>query len=631
MNSAKQNSSSTPVFHPPQKATFNHAAERAVIAALIRKPDGRGILQLGISTDLFTQPVTQEAMTAILAFITDGVNPDAATLENALSQRALIEVETSLLEHVSAANLPGYVQLLKNCRTERRIQEHRQWLIKAIAAGRPAAEIRALTDEIEALERPEKRRRTFQNLSALLDTPPSENWLVKGFIAADSTNVIFGDSGSGKSFIVIDLFCHIAAGIPWLFNTVKPGKVLYIAGEGQNGIIRRFKAWFEANGHYEARNNIEVRTMPAALCDAESTAILVDEIADMPEKPRAIAIDTLARNFGPGDENATRDMNQFVAGLDALRAVTQAAIIVPHHSGHGDKNRGRGSSVLKAAIDTEFQVERDEVDGQKSEIIRLRCSKMKDSEPPGGRAWKLTQQPLPWCDEEGMPMNSAILVPLLDYEVGEQSGTFSQKQRLTPSQRIAVDALRTALMQHGVEADGVVTVAEDQWRDAVRSSGISDSDNAESAKRAFRRARQDLIADKQVCTHDGRYWLPATKRTNPDKPGQCPDMSGGIADADPGRTRTHTYIGVSGVRVSADTQPSPEPIAADLMKSPTATRILDCLFGDLAGMADEVLIKTTSGKAGDALTRQTINALLLAGKISRVNGRLVATTQAVQP
>jgi hypothetical protein len=36
-------------------AAVNHEAERGVIAALIRNPDGQVILKLGISVDLFTQ------------------------------------------------------------------------------------------------------------------------------------------------------------------------------------------------------------------------------------------------------------------------------------------------------------------------------------------------------------------------------------------------------------------------------------------------------------------------------------------------------------------------------------------------------------------------------------------------
>ncbi len=623
MKLSTDSSSSASVFHAP-KVSFlaptlaNPAAERAVIAALIRNPDPQTILQLGIEPDLFAMPETGEALRAILALLADGVAPDAATFQSALSPATLIETETSLAENVSAARLPAYIQILKRCRTERQQQTQRQWLMQAVQAGRPAAEIRTITDALEALECPEKHHRSFQNLSALLDTPPIENWLVKGFFAADSTNVIFGDTGTGKSFVTIDLLCHIAAGLPWCGCPVKKGKVLYIAGEGQNGIIRRFKAWFEAHpGHDDAKLNIQIRTTPAALCDPDSTAALIDEIADMPDTPLAIAIDTLARNFGPGDENSTQDMTQFVAALDALRAVTQAAILVPHHSGHGDKTRGRGSSVLRAAVDGEYLVEKSD------SIIRMRCSKMKDSEPHLPVAWTLTRQALPWADEDGTFMNSAVLVPVLDADMEEQRGTF-YKQRLSPAQRIAQDALRTALIQHGVEVDGAVTVTEEQWRQAAYSAGISGSDQPRAVRLAFQRARQELVAGQQVSTHDGLYWLPQLRGTKGNKGEHCTVLFPGIAVRGEEQRGTSPFRGCSFVPPPADTPLAEQTEKPNLTRSLTATRILDCLADDLAGMAEETLISAACGKAGTALTQATINALLLAGKIHRVNGRLVA-------
>ncbi|MBK8752954.1 MAG: AAA family ATPase [Candidatus Competibacteraceae bacterium] len=320
-----------------------------------------------------------------------------------------------------------------------------------------------------------KPRTTFATLGELLKTPPAENWIVKSLIPANSIIVLFGNSGDGKTFVTIDLLCHIAAGLPWLGHKTRQGPVMYLAGEGQHGIIRRFKAWFEAHpGHDDAAANILIRTIPAALCDPVATADLLAEIAAMPVKPQAIAIDTLARNFGPGDENSTKDMSAFVAALDALRTVSGgAAILLPHHSGHGDKGRARGSSVLKGAIDTEFCIER------KDTRITMSCSKMKDADEPPPLAWLLTRQDLPWADEDGVPMNSAVLVPTQE----EQSGTFEKKARLPAAQRIAVDALKSTLIRDGVDADGVVTVAEDQWRQAAYSAGISSSDKVDSSKK----------------------------------------------------------------------------------------------------------------------------------------------------
>ena len=76
--------------------------------------------------------------------------------------------------------------------------------------------------------------------------------------------------------------------------------------------------------------------------------------------PRLIVLDTLARNFGGGNENDTKDMNQFVTNVDAVRQAWGCTVLVVHHTGHNSTDRGRGSSALKAALDSEYQLTRQE-------------------------------------------------------------------------------------------------------------------------------------------------------------------------------------------------------------------------------------------------------------------------------
>ena len=71
-----------------------------------------------------------------------------------------------------------------------------------------------------------------------------------------------------------------------------------------------------------------------------------------------IIIDTLARNFGAGNENSTEDMNAFVERVDDLKNTFNSCICLVHHTGHGSSNRARGSSVLPAAVDWEYKVSR---------------------------------------------------------------------------------------------------------------------------------------------------------------------------------------------------------------------------------------------------------------------------------
>ncbi|MBS1847548.1 MAG: AAA family ATPase, partial [Actinobacteria bacterium] len=72
---------------------------------------------------------------------------------------------------------------------------------------------------------------------------PEPTWLVEGLLAADSLAVMYGPSGQRKSFVAIDVACHIATGRPWHGKTTAPGKVVYVAAEGVAGLGKRFTAW----------------------------------------------------------------------------------------------------------------------------------------------------------------------------------------------------------------------------------------------------------------------------------------------------------------------------------------------------------------------------------------------------
>ena len=133
---------------------------------------------------------------------------------------------------------------------------------------------------------------------------------------------------------------------------------------------------------------------------------------------------------------------------------------------------------------------------------------MKDADPPPPLSWTLEKQSLPWADDEGAPLDSAVLVP------SEITMDLPPSDRLSNTQRMALEALRAALVAHGAEDKGVVTVSEDEWRKAAYDAGIASSDTTQQAKRtAFLRARLDLVSSGKVSTNDGRYWIPAPSGT----------------------------------------------------------------------------------------------------------------------
>lgn len=479
---------------PPAAPLSNPVAEAAIIAGLMNCGDpaviGRYALDNRLDADCFTQTAYRVAYTAILDLAAAGQPVDMPILAGHLDAEALATVDSACREHVSAANFGVYARLLTECKRNRKEAAARDRLAQAAAAGVPDHELLAIVESIRQASAGDSRECRLTEISSLCDLPPSENWLIKRYLPADSLSVMFGSPGCGKSFLAIDLACHVATGRDWRGQPVKPGRVVYIAGEGKNGLSKRFRAWFDRHG--EQPRNISLLFTPIALTDPTSVAALVADIRHLPEAPALVVIDTLNRNFGPGDENSTADMTRAVAGLDAIRTATGAAILGVHHSGHLEKGRGRGSSVLLGAVDAEYAV------ALIGNTVQIRSTKIKDADPPPPIAWTLQKQFLPWCDDEGTPIDSAVLEPCDLPEPPPAPDT----ARMGAKQNKALDLLRGLYRNHSanlVQAGtdpGTARVTKADWYVAMKAAGFTRNRCADAKAELVRRGlvrEQDLF------------------------------------------------------------------------------------------------------------------------------------------
>ena len=373
--------------------------------------------------------------------------------------------------------------------------------------------------------------------------PPQQSWTIRHYLEPDTLVVIYGESQAFKSFIAIDMTCHVATGKPWRDQRTKQGFCLYIAGEGVNGLSRRFKGWFHYHG--EAMRNIGISTVPCELCDPENAGALIDDVlAFLKTVPggeaSVIVLDTLSTHFGGGDENKTQDMRRFVHAIRRLRIATKATIIVIHHVGHGAKDRERGSIALPGDVDWRYRLDRT----PETNITTMINKKSRDAGTPDPVSWNLQSVALPWVeegDEEGqwIPMTSLVPVP-----VETQPELPPKPEYLPKAQRIAMDALRTTLLLYGIEDKGVVSVAEDQWRQAAYEAKVSASDKPDTRKKAFNRCRNELLDSGKVRCHEGRFWIPKPTGTKRDITGHCPEMSPGCREGQ-GDITGHIPLGMS--------------------------------------------------------------------------------------
>lgn len=292
------------------------------------------------------------------------------------------------------------------------------------------------------------------------------DWLVKGYLEADSLALMFGDPACGKSFLAIDLACAVATGSEWHGMETKRGAVFYIAGEGHNGLAKRFKSWEVLNEQPLSDAPLFVSHRSASLYDAASAELVSQSVQALASgsghSPRLIVIDTLARNFGGADENSTSDMNAFVTNLDAhLKGRFKACVLIVHHTGHADKTRARGAMALKGALDAEYQVERDEAG-----TIRINTTKMKDAEAPEPLSFRLDRVGLPFVDEDGQQIFGAALKST-DYVPPPKAGREGRGKNQTKALAALLELYnehRDRLDSSGLDPEGA-RVKLDDWRE----------------------------------------------------------------------------------------------------------------------------------------------------------------------
>jgi hypothetical protein len=219
-----------------------------------------------------------------------------------------------------------------------------------------------------------------------------------------------------------------------------------------------------------------VSNRPAQFLDKASAREVVTAVHDLAEhhgKPALIAIDTLARNFGPGDENSTSEMVQFIAAIDDLRVeFPGSSALLVHHTGHQDKHRARGSMALKGALDCEYRVTKNEA------TIKLYNTKMKDAEPPLAICFELEGVDL------GDGASSAVLI---------ETSARAEARPLTKAQALALQAFHEAAAHCDQWSnDGkFLGLPLDDWRQTFNKWHTGD--NVESKRKAFQRARKELV------------------------------------------------------------------------------------------------------------------------------------------
>lgn len=138
-------------------------------------------------------------------------------------------------------------------------------------------------------------------------------WLVKNLLPKAGLAVVYGASGSGKTFWVLDLVLHVALGESWRGKQTRPGRVIYLPAESQGGFRNRVEAVVQ---HY-GLDTSDVGSFGVVM-DVPNLMTVDDQAMAAQAKAWGgadiIVIDTLAQVTPGANENSSEDLGKAMHG-----------------------------------------------------------------------------------------------------------------------------------------------------------------------------------------------------------------------------------------------------------------------------------------------------------------------------
>jgi len=258
------------------------------------------------------------------------------------------------------------------------------------------------------------------SLSHIVNTPlPPVEWLVKPIFAAGERVLLYGEYGALKSWVLLHVGLHIAAGRKWLdtFEVPRPRAVLYVDEEMSEYTLRsRVKRIAEGEKFPTDDVSFAVSSREGARMTEMGGHILLDRVTRAEFKPEVIIMESMRRVL-VGSENEQSDVSGFWRAVEPI-AKMGIALIVSHHmrKPHEDgpdniRYRASGSTDLIAGTDSAWAATRP----QNGPSIIMTAIRMRLAEEPPPFAVEFT-----WDGETG-PVSATLGLPPEEASQGGQA------------------------------------------------------------------------------------------------------------------------------------------------------------------------------------------------------------------
>jgi hypothetical protein len=301
------------------------------------------------------------------------------------------------------------------------------------------------------------------------------DYLVKGLLPPTGVGFVGGQSGSGKTFIVVDLAVSLATGLPFFGRRIKdPVGVAILAAEGVGTLPLRLEV--------ARRQKTDAERLPIAFLGDVPNLSSQREIETLIPRLEAVAgrlkqdhgvrlgvviVDTLAAAFDLNDENDNAEAAKIIRLIRKIGERLALLVIVVHHYGKGTGTGLRGASAWRGGCDAVLSVlaERNETTGNVSNReLALAKSRL---DPEGPIAPFILHFVSLGVGEDGEEFGACYVEPLLG-QAPTLGGPGKKVAREAPSTR----AFRAAFVE--VMARDVLTIRVMGSGPQVRAVRLSD-------------------------------------------------------------------------------------------------------------------------------------------------------------
>lgn len=261
---------------------------------------------------------------------------------------------------------------------------------------------------------------------------PEPSWLVEGLIPHDGVGLLYGPSGSGKSFAALSLGLSISEGMPWLGLPVKQGAVVVLCMEGFGFYTYRIEAAKEHFGVpatrqlFVVRQRINLNDRDAVIAYTDGVNQWRNPAADT--HPVALTIvDTLTSATTGAEENSNAERAIQMEHLKLIAEECGGAVLAIAHTGKDVERGVRGATAIKDLSDFVLKLS-DSGDGK-----MLKVEKVKDGED--GTSWPVSLKPVG---------RSCVFVEADPDDLFRNSGSADADRHVLRALKEAADASGTA-------------------------------------------------------------------------------------------------------------------------------------------------------------------------------------------